>query len=201
MLTKEQGGTINFSNTTQCLKQFFVFITRYDRKMVCRRDEKRQLNLKVLQHAPCTIGILVDRPMSTGMSIGMSSTAANAHSTDRTSTASTDPETPVPVTPGRPVHQVAAIFFGGPDDREAASFLARIAPHTSVNATLIRFLPTLEDSQSKNWSSRCMSEFALISEQDMQFEIDEQFIASYQQRYNLCLHSSYIIFSYFRKII
>lgn len=196
MLTKEQGGTINFSNTTQCFKKNLVFITRYDRKMVCRRDEKRQLNLKVLQHAPCTVGILVDRPMSTGMS----STAATAQSTDRTST-STDPETPVPVTPVGPVHRVAAIFFGGSDDREAASFLARIAPHTSVNATLIRFLPTLEDSQSKNWSSRCMSEFALISEQDLQFEIDEQFIAAYQQRYNLCIHSSYIFFSYFPKII
>lgn len=168
---------------TESSEHILFSIARYDRKMVCRRDEKRQLNLKVLQHAPCTIGILVDRPMGTGMSIGMPTTGASVHPTARTSTASADPETPATATSVGPVHQVVAIFFGGPDDREAASFLARIAPHKSVNATLVRFLPHLEESQSKNWSSRCMSEFALITERDMQFEIDEQFINAYQQRY------------------
>ncbi|KAJ3691294.1 hypothetical protein LUZ61_020458 [Rhynchospora tenuis] len=157
---------------------------RYDRRMVCRKDEKRQLNLKVLQHAPCTIGILVDRPVGSGMSIGMYSTTASLRSTAQTSTANTDPETPATVTSSGHVHQIVAIFFGGPDDREAASLLARIAPHKSVNATLVRFLPnSSEDTLSKNWSSRCMSEFALITERDIQLERDEQFLTAYHHRY------------------
>ncbi|KAJ4795776.1 Cation/H(+) antiporter [Rhynchospora pubera] len=155
---------------------------RYDRRMVCRKDEKRQLNLKVLQHAPCTIGILVDRPVGSGMSIGMYSTTASLRSA-RTSTANTDLETPATVTSSGPVHQIVAIFFGGPDDREAASLLARVAPHKSVNATLVRFLPNTEDTLSRNWSSRCTSEFALITEHDMQLERDEQFLTAYQHRY------------------
>ncbi|KAJ4806257.1 Cation/H(+) antiporter 15 [Rhynchospora pubera] len=155
---------------------------RYDGRMVCRKDEKRQLNLKVLQHAPCTIGILVDRPVGRGMSIGMYSTTTSLRSA-RTSTANTDPETPATVTSSGPVHQIVAIFFGGPDDREAASLLARVAPHKSVNATLVRFLPNTEGTLSRNWSSRCMSEFALITEHDMQLERDEQFLRAYQHRY------------------
>ncbi|KAJ1692579.1 hypothetical protein LUZ63_009277 [Rhynchospora breviuscula] len=155
---------------------------RYDRRMVCRKDEKRQLNLKVLQHAPCTIGILVDRPVGSGMSIGLYSTTVSLRST-RTSIANTDLETQATVTSSGPIHQIVAIFFGGPDDREAASLLARVAPHKSVNATLVRFLPNTEDNLSRNWSSRCMSEFALITEHDMQLERDEQFLTTYQHRY------------------
>jgi hypothetical protein len=130
--------------------------------------------------------------MGAGMSTGMPTTSASVRYTNRTSTASADPETPATTTSVGQVHQVVAIFFGGPDDREAASFLAQIAPHMSVNATLVRFLPQLEESQSKNWSSRCMSEFALITERDMQFEIDEQFITAYRQRYIFMLVILYI---------
>jgi hypothetical protein len=166
---------------------------RYDRKLICRRDEKRQLNLKVLQHAPCTIGILVDRPMGVGLSIGMPTTSASVRSTARTSTASADPETPATTTSVGPVHDVVAIFFGGPDDREAASFLAWIAPHKSINATLVRFLPQLQESQSKNWLSRSMSEFTQITERLTQFETDEQFITAYQERYIFVLVILYFL--------
>jgi hypothetical protein len=35
--------------------------------------------------------------------------------------------------------QVATLFFGGPDDREAVAWSRRIAAHPRVNLTLIRF--------------------------------------------------------------
>uniref|UniRef100_A0A0D9VN59 Uncharacterized protein n=1 Tax=Leersia perrieri TaxID=77586 RepID=A0A0D9VN59_9ORYZ len=34
---------------------------RYDGRMVCRREGRRQLNQRILQRAPCTVGILVER--------------------------------------------------------------------------------------------------------------------------------------------
>ncbi|TVU19450.1 hypothetical protein EJB05_35600 [Eragrostis curvula] len=85
---------------------------RYDGRMVCRREGRRQLNQRVLQRTPCSVGILVER---------------------RLFEAATD---------GRQeVQQVAAVFLGGADDREAAAYAARLAAHPWVSVTVCRFLP------------------------------------------------------------
>ncbi|XP_047045509.1 cation/H(+) antiporter 2-like [Lolium rigidum] len=34
---------------------------RYDGRMVCRHDNRRELNQRILQRAPCTVGVLVER--------------------------------------------------------------------------------------------------------------------------------------------
>lgn len=59
----------------------------------------RQLNSNVQAYAPCTVGILVDK----GFSCGMSSTNFSYH--------------------------VAVIFMGGPDDREALAYATRMSNH------------------------------------------------------------------------
>ncbi|KAI5083975.1 hypothetical protein GOP47_0000144 [Adiantum capillus-veneris] len=71
----------------------------------------RHVTQRVLQHAPCSVGILVDR------GIGMMS-----H-------------------PSSSVNQnVAVLFYGGPDDREALAFGYRVAEHPGVRLTVYRFV-------------------------------------------------------------
>ncbi|KAH7431230.1 hypothetical protein KP509_08G038200 [Ceratopteris richardii] len=71
----------------------------------------RHVTQKVLRHAPCSVGILVDR------GIGMNSSSSSS------------------------VNQnVAVLFFGGSDDREALAFGYRMAEHPGVRLWVFRFL-------------------------------------------------------------
>eukprot|EP01018_Ginkgo_biloba_P021219 Gb_34315 [translate_table: standard] len=76
----------------------------------------RTVNQKVLRHAPCSVGILVDRGLG-----GQSQLA-----------------------PSNVSHHVAVLFFGGPDDREALVFGRRMAEHPGIKLTIIHFLPGRE---------------------------------------------------------
>ncbi|CAM8897294.1 unnamed protein product [Rhodiola kirilowii] len=81
----------------------------------------RMVNQNVLANAPCSVGILVDRGLA-----GSTRLAAN-----------------------QIAHQVAVLFFGGPDDREALSYAWRMAEHPGTTLTVVRFLPgeeALEES-------------------------------------------------------
>lgn len=74
----------------------------------------RTVNQKVLKHAPCSVGILVDRGQLGGQS---------------------------QLAPSNVDHHIAVLFFGGPDDREALVFGRRMAEHPGIKLTVIRFLP------------------------------------------------------------
>lgn len=73
----------------------------------------QNMNLKVLQQAPCTVGILVDR----GILNGSISILAN--------------QTPF---------NVAIVYIGGPDDVESLAYGDRMARKENVIVTVIRFL-------------------------------------------------------------
>ncbi|KAH6558310.1 hypothetical protein KP509_1Z070100 [Ceratopteris richardii] len=73
----------------------------------------RHVTQKVLRHAPCTVGILVDR--------GIGMTSASSSSVDQ---------------------NVAVLFFGGSDDREALAFGYRMAEHPGVKLRVFRFICT-----------------------------------------------------------
>eukprot|EP00253_Pinus_taeda_P012348 PITA_12348 len=77
----------------------------------------RNVNQKVLKHAPCSVGILVDRGRLGGQS---------------------------QLAPSNVDHHIAVLFFGGPDDREALVFGRRMAEHPGIKLTVIRFLPGTE---------------------------------------------------------
>ncbi|GLJ05838.1 hypothetical protein SUGI_0026410 [Cryptomeria japonica] len=76
----------------------------------------RTVNQNVLKHAPCSVGILVNRGLG-----GQSQLAPSSVS-----------------------HIVAVLFFGGPDDREALVYGRRMAEHPGIKVTVIRFLPDRE---------------------------------------------------------
>ncbi|KAJ7520518.1 hypothetical protein O6H91_19G009000 [Diphasiastrum complanatum] len=78
----------------------------------------RQVNQRVLEHAPCSVAILVDKGLG-----GFSQ---------------------LPSSSGSVAYNVAVLFFGGPDDREAVAFGCRIAEHPGVKLTVIHLLPDTE---------------------------------------------------------
>ncbi|KAL0303924.1 UNVERIFIED_CONTAM: Cation/H(+) antiporter 14 [Sesamum radiatum] len=79
----------------------------------------QNMNVKVLDNAPCSVGILVDRGILTG-----SLSLLNNKST----------------------YRVAVIYLGGPDDAESLCYGARMVRHNKVTLTVIRFLLYKYDS-------------------------------------------------------
>ena len=90
---------------------------RIDGKMESGKEGVRTTNQKILRHAPCSVGIIVER--------GLAGVPGFAQLLDSST-----------------VQQVATLFFGGPDDREAIAWSKRIASHQKINLTVIRFLST-----------------------------------------------------------
>ena len=76
------------------------------------------INQNVLNHAPCSVGILVDRGMAM-----VRSESFHGEATKR---------------------GVAMLFVGGPDDREALSYAWRMVGQHQINLTVVRFVPGRE---------------------------------------------------------
>ncbi|KAG5241964.1 cation/hydrogen exchanger family protein [Salix suchowensis] len=77
------------------------------------------MNQYVLENAPCSVGLLVDRGLGSVVQTGP---ARNSSGSKR--------------------HRIAMIFIGGPDDREALAYAWRMAGHPDhVSLTVLRFLP------------------------------------------------------------
>lgn len=79
----------------------------------------RHLNKNVLDKAPCSVGILIDRGNSRKF------LTKNAVETS--------------------VYRVAVIFFGGADDREAVAYAGRMSQQSKILVTLIRFSSSTTD--------------------------------------------------------
>ncbi|XP_027350391.1 cation/H(+) antiporter 20 isoform X2 [Abrus precatorius] len=86
--------------------------------------EWRGVNQKVLQNAPCSVAILVDR------GYGNSSLTPS-------------PNTTV-------AQRVCIVFFGGPDDREALELGKKMSQHPTVRMTVLRFVEIENDGFNGN---------------------------------------------------
>ncbi|XP_051151129.1 cation/H(+) antiporter 18-like [Andrographis paniculata] len=76
------------------------------------RDGFRHVNRKVLEHAPCSVGILVDRGLG---------------GTSHVASSNVD-------------YTITAFFFGGHDDREALSYGALMAEHPGISLNVVQFI-------------------------------------------------------------
>ncbi|XP_030956186.1 cation/H(+) antiporter 15-like [Quercus lobata] len=96
----------------------------------------RIMNRNVLDKAPCSVAVLVDR----GVQITSRPLLATWFS-----------------------YRVAVLFFGGADDREALAIGARMAGHPSINLVVIRFLANGsvvgDNEEEKRFDSEVMNEF------------------------------------------
>ncbi|CAH2037369.1 unnamed protein product [Thlaspi arvense] len=104
-------------NGTEDLRVSIVFLPfhkhqRIDGKTTNDGEVFRDMNRKVLKQAQCSIGIFVDRNI-TGFH--------QLHGSDS-------------------VQHVAALFFGGPDDREALSLCHWLTNNSQIHLTIIQFI-------------------------------------------------------------
>ncbi|KAK9276473.1 hypothetical protein L1049_006006 [Liquidambar formosana] len=85
---------------------------KVDGSLETTRTDFRWVNKRVLEYAPCSVGILVDRGLG-----GTSHVSASNVS-----------------------YSITVLFFGGRDDREALAYGARMAEHPGISLKVIRFL-------------------------------------------------------------
>ncbi|PHT92319.1 Cation/H(+) antiporter 19 [Capsicum annuum] len=85
---------------------------RLDGHFETTRNDLRNVNRKVLQQAPCSVGILVDRGLGGASHVS----ASNVDFT------------------------ITILFFGGHDDREALAYGMRMAEHPGVTLVVVRLL-------------------------------------------------------------
>ncbi|KAL4570719.1 hypothetical protein LXL04_026380 [Taraxacum kok-saghyz] len=85
---------------------------RLDGHLGTTRAEYRHVNRMVLELAPCSVSILVDRGFGGNSHVA----ASNLDS------------------------QVTVLFFGGHDDHEALAYGARMAEHPGINLVVVRFI-------------------------------------------------------------
>lgn len=89
---------------------------RLDGSLETTRTDFRGVNLKVLKHATCSVGIFVDRGLGGTTHISASNVS----------------------------YSITVLFFGGHDDREALAYGVRMAEHPGIRLTVIRFSVTPE---------------------------------------------------------
>lgn len=107
----------------------------------------RTINQNLLSHSPCSVGILVDRGLT-----GASKSAVNNSQIS---------------------HRILVLFFGGPDDREALSFAARMLDNPAIHLTVLRLLAGDEAMEQNNagkerdrkMDENCVKEFKMRSDQ------------------------------------
>ncbi|VFQ84680.1 unnamed protein product [Cuscuta campestris] len=97
----------------------------YQGKLVQENNGVRVMNSSVLDMAPCSVGIVIDR-----------------HKMKRGSEAV-----------GAPFEHVAVIFLGGADDREALSYGRRMSRSPAVCLTVVRFVPLDPDAVDSQWDA------------------------------------------------
>ena len=85
---------------------------RLDGSLGIIRNDFRLVNKRVLEHAPCSVGIFVDRGLGGSCHVSASKVS----------------------------YCIVVLFFGGGDDREALAYGARMAEHPGIRLVVIRFL-------------------------------------------------------------
>lgn len=106
----------------------------------------RTLNVNVLKRAPCSVGVLVDR----GLSSASAAAAAAASGI-------------------RYLRRVVVLFFGGADDREALAYAWRMAEQPAITLTVLRFIATGEGARGEE-------DEEFVSEFRQRFMVDESVV-------------------------
>ncbi|KAK3211716.1 hypothetical protein Dsin_016422 [Dipteronia sinensis] len=115
----------------------------------------RMVNQNLLANAPCSVGILVDRGLS-----GSTRLAANQVS-----------------------HQIAVLYFGGPDDREALAYAWRMSEHPGISLTVMRFVPADEiDPVRPSADPNNPRPLSVETDNDRERQLDEEFLSNFRMK-------------------
>ncbi|XP_040380285.1 cation/H(+) antiporter 19-like [Oryza brachyantha] len=91
----------------------FHKLHQMDGHMESMGDEYQHINQRVVRHAPCSVAILVDRGLGGAAQVAASDVSYN----------------------------IAVLFFGGRDDREALAYATRMVEHPGIALHVLRFVP------------------------------------------------------------
>ena len=131
---------------------------RMDGSLETTRTDFQWVNRRVLENAPCSVGILVDRGLGGATHVSASNVS----------------------------YFITVLFFGGHDDREALGYGVRMAEHPGINLMVIRFLvqhdTTVEGIEVVNGNSTpdedCLSELKQKTNKDGSIKYEEKVVRS-----------------------
>ncbi|CAK7335643.1 unnamed protein product [Dovyalis caffra] len=143
---------------------------RLDGSLETTRTDFQLVNRRILGHAPCSVGILVDRGLGGTTQVSASNVS----------------------------YVITVLFFGGRDDREALAYGARMAEHPGVSLKVIRFLVRpetlgetarvdMDDGSSTELGSLdedFLSEFKLKISKDDSVKFEEKFVGNAAETIN-----------------
>lgn len=114
---------------------------RLDGSLETTRNEFRWVNKRVLEHAQCSVGILVDRGLGGSTHVSASNVSSST----------------------------TVLFFGGPDDREALAYGVRMAEHPGISLTIIHLLADPETAPEITRVDANGSSYASMTSADEKF--------------------------------
>ncbi|GLT80654.1 hypothetical protein SLA2020_520830 [Shorea laevis] len=119
------------------------------------------VNHNVLMNAPCSVGILVDRGLG-------SKRVDSQHGQQQVA------------------EQIAMLFIGGPDDREALAYAWRMAGHPNVRLTVVRFIlrkdaALMVEEREKKMDDEYIYEFKFKTMQDSSINYMEKVVKNSQE--------------------
>ncbi|KAK7263887.1 hypothetical protein RJT34_31486 [Clitoria ternatea] len=123
---------------------------RQDGKLDGGSQSFRHVNRKLLRTAPCSVGILVNRGLGSIERISRSEVSLN----------------------------VAVVFIGGKDDREALAYVGRVSRHSGVKVTVIRFLV---DTTAE--ASRLAAYRVSLPEKEEEMGLDDECFAQFYEKH------------------
>lgn len=135
---------------------------RLDGSLETTRTDFRWVNRRVLEHAPCSVGILVDRGLGGTTQIPASNVS----------------------------YLITVLFFGGCDDREALAYGALMAEHPGISLMVVRFLvaPAAEaeivqvnreanlETKLGSWDEKVLLEFKRKTSGDVSVRYEERVV-------------------------
>ncbi|KAF6173304.1 hypothetical protein GIB67_026999 [Kingdonia uniflora] len=124
----------------------------FDGNMEVVNADFQSINQNVLANAPCSVGVLLDRGLVKASKLK-----------DNT-------------------HNIAMLYFGGSDDREALSYGRRMAEHPNVSLTIFRFLQGDNEVKSTT-SNEYKTPLTVTTNIEMEKLNDDEFIKKFLSRY------------------
>jgi hypothetical protein len=138
----------------------------------------RVVNRKVLEVAPCSVAVFVDRNAG---NVGLCNFIpgplqdCSGSSTASSGLSSSGPQFRA---------AVAALFFGGGDDREAMSYVARMARHPGVTVAVVRFLPARgikDDPADRRVDNRAIEEVKALAARSRNMQVREELVGDMER--------------------
>uniref|UniRef100_A0A0E0L3Q3 Uncharacterized protein n=1 Tax=Oryza punctata TaxID=4537 RepID=A0A0E0L3Q3_ORYPU len=142
----------------------------------------RVVNRKVLEVAPCSVAVFVDRNAG---SVGLCSFIPGPVQDHSTSSRNRSGRHAASSSSSQGFNAtVAALFFGGGDDREALAYATRMARHEGVTVGVIRFLPArgIKDEPSdRRIDNRAIDEVKALATRSRNIKVQEELVGDMER--------------------